>query len=135
MELINIADVREMSLITLTFGYGNNARNNNGLGYNNLVHTKICSPASNLKYKKGTLKVKKVCEFFNLNELYVIGEVLEGAISQSMKATINGNECIIKEIESKYGAIGKKGSTVGALVEGLDKEDIEVGQELHLGLE
>ncbi len=119
----------KMSLITLTFGYGNN-RNN----YSNSVHTNVRTPITNSKNKAGVLKVKKVCQFYNVNELYVIGEVIDGAVSESMKANINGNNLVVKEVESKYGAIGKKGVLVGTLIDGVQKEDIEVGQELHLEL-
>ncbi|MBN2127228.1 MAG: hypothetical protein JW703_02430 [Candidatus Diapherotrites archaeon] len=124
--------VRDMSLITLTFGNGNLSRNPY---FGNSAHTGVRSPISGLKNKSGTIKVKKICQFFNVDELYIIGEVMEGAISESMKAIVNGNQCTVKEVESKYGAIGKKGLLIGALVQGLDKEDVEIGQEIRLGLE
>jgi hypothetical protein len=120
-----------MSLITLTFGYGNER-----FDYLNksFYHAKVKSPISNLKGKNGTLKIKKITKFFNVPEVFVVGEVTEGLIADTMKGCINGCEFEVASVESKFGPVGKKGATIGAYLKGIEeKENLEIGQELKIG--
>jgi hypothetical protein len=114
-----------MSLISLTFG-----SNYRPGSYRPSVHTAIVPPFAGETSKGGKFSVKKVCRFYNCEELYVIGEVTEGGITDSMKANVKGNFFEVVEVESKIGARAKKGMNAGILVKGLSEDAVSVGDEI-----
>ncbi len=115
-----------MSLITLTFGNGNNksvlART-----------TQMAGPLENLKASSiNKVKVKKVNQFFGERNVYIIGEITEGVLFEQMKSVVGDKTGLIVELESKFGkAKAKKGMNVGLLLAGVEKDDIQEGQVLN----
>ena len=112
-----------MSLITLTFGGENKG------AYSEID---IVSPQDSIyvyPWEKNKLCVKKVTCFYNEPEVYVVGEIVSGAISKGMTGDVNGKHFTIKDLNCKYRGsdIAKKGMTIGLSIEGVSKEEIEKG--------
>ena len=49
-----------------------------------------------------------------------------------MKGLCNGIEFTVEEVNSKYGSIAKAGMTVGIVVKGISKEQINAGEVIIL---
>ena len=116
-----------MSLITLTFGDRGNC-------YSETPHTLISTPETAMTNKaksigaKAQAIIRKTCNFYSQNDVYVIAEVINGFIGQDMQATLNGKTMELLEIESKFGHSAKKGMTVGLTLKGISKEDLKTGE-------
>ena len=97
-----------VSLTSLTFG--EKCKYANGM-------IEVCTPQD--KYLendcgKGVIKVKKVEQFVGTEELCVIGELVSGSVALNMQANLQGQNAVVKEIESKYG--GQKVAVQGARI-------------------
>ena len=111
-----------MSLITLTFGAGNPATP--------CFETEVVSPQDSIRiypWEKNKLCVKKVSCFYNEPEVYIMGEIVSGAISEGMSGEVNGKHFTVKELNCKYrnSTVAKRGMTIGISVEGISREEIE----------
>ena len=116
-----------MSLITLTFGDRGNC-------YSETPHTLISTPETAMANKAKSIGaraqaiIRKTCNFYSQNDIYVIAEVINGFIGQDMQATLNGKTMELLEIESKFGHSAKKGMTVGLTLKGISKEELKTGE-------
>ena len=115
-----------MSLISLTFG-------NKKTPFSRFESISITTPLDKIKInplEENKVKVRKVCQFLGDSNLYLVCEVVAGAVCERMKANHCGNTLEIVEIDSKYpGAkAAKKGMTVGISVSGVSREDVKAGE-------
>ncbi|MFH1588435.1 MAG: hypothetical protein ABIA76_03805 [Candidatus Diapherotrites archaeon] len=133
-----------MSLITLTFGYGSATGmteqypRKTGIAEQysrKIAYSGVRTPAIDLKQKNGVLKIRKTSEFFNVPDVYVIAEVVEGIAANTMKGCINGIEFCLRDVESKNGSIAKKGTLMSGYFAGVTKEELEIGQEINVSVE
>ena len=116
-----------MSLITLTFGYKGEI--------NDTPHSTISTPSDriNEKIKEntfGSVTIQKTCKFYGQEDVFIVAKVNEGFISNSMKATLNGQEIEIVGMDSKYGSNAKKGMTIGISVKGINEKQLQRGTTL-----
>ncbi|MEK6942053.1 MAG: hypothetical protein AABW85_04315 [archaeon] len=110
-----------MSLITLTFGDKQKA--------NSYKFKEVSKPLDAIKTDEtGKLEVKKINQFFGERNVYVIGEVTSGVLSEQMKAKFGEKTCLLVEVESKVGNKAKKGMHAGLMLAGIEKEDVAIGQ-------
>ena len=79
---------------------------------------------------QGKIKVLKTDKFYGSDGICVIGRLIEGAVSKHM--SVCGKAGCILTVESKYGdgACIKQGAQVLLMIDGLEKEDVTVGEEL-----
>ncbi len=79
---------------------------------------------------QGKIVVLKTDKFYGSDGICVIGKLLEGAVSKHM--SICGKSGLITTVESKYGdnACCKTGTQVLLMIDGIEKEDVAVGEEL-----
>lgn len=110
-----------MSLISLTFGEKKQSFSTDLISISTPLDRMEVDPN-----EANSVKVKKVCQFFGDSTLYLICEVVSGAITEQMVGKCEGKFLEIKEIDSKYprSKIAKKGMTVGLSVSGVRKSDI-----------
>lgn len=116
-----------MSLITLTFGYKGEI--------NNTPHSVISTPADRINEKIqentfGLVTIEKTCKFYGQDDVFIVAKVNEGFVSNNMKATLNGEEIEIVEVDSKYGSNAKKGMTIGISVRGINEKQLAKGTTL-----
>jgi hypothetical protein len=125
-----------MSLITLTFGSGSKKNINNNSNNENESGLSVSTPESRLKQKilkgvsTGTVIVRKACRFYSRDEVFILGEVTEGLVSDDMKLFAGEKELRVIDIESKYGRAAKPGMTVGITVTGIDDDELPQGSTL-----
>ena len=110
-----------MSLISLTFGDKKQSFSTE--------LTSISTPLDRMEVdpsEESSVKVRKVCQFFGDPDLYLVCEVVSGAISEQMIGKCEGKHLEIQKIDSKYphSKIAKKGMTVGLTVSGVRKSDV-----------
>lgn len=100
-----------MSLITLTFN-GTSTEKADSIG-------------------RGTIRVIKTDKFYGINEVCVIGKLVEGAVSTNMH--LSGTNAMIKSVESNYGldSCVRAGAQVVLMVAGAEKNQFESGQEIQ----
>ena len=100
-----------MSLITLTF--------------NNSSTEKADSIGS------GKVKVIKADKFFGIEDICVIGKLLEGAVSTSM--CMPGSNSQIRSVESNYGLDSciREGAQVVLMVSNASKDSFQAGDEIE----
>ena len=120
-----------MSLISLTFGKDRQSFSSELIS--------ISTPMDNVKvnpHDSNTVKVRKVCQFLGDKNLYLVCEVVSGAICEHMVGNYEGKSLELLEIDSKYphSTLAKKGMSVGLTVKGLCKGDIRSGEELNFNL-
>ena len=113
-----------MSLITLTFGYKAEIANT--------PQTVISTPADRINQQIqesgfGSVTVEKTCKFYGQEEVFIVAKVNEGFVSNNMKATLNGQEIEIVDVDSKYGSNAKKGMTIGIGVKGINESRLPKG--------
>jgi len=104
-------EVKQMSLVTLTFG-GRSTEEAEHIG-------------------KGRVRVSRTEKFFGTPEVCIMGRLVEGAVSKNM--ALSGKEnCFIKSVESNYGegACTREGSQIVLMVSGIMKSDVNSGDEL-----
>lgn len=117
-----------MSLVSLTFG-----SNRQQMSVGKTVE--VIRPWDSIRIDpavENRLEVKKVSTFLNFDFPYIIGEILQGAVCEGMKGTCNGIEFTVEEVNSKYGSIAKAGMTIGIVVKGISKEQINAGEVITL---
>ena len=104
-----------MSLITMTFAKDGMQRANN-IG-------------------QGKIRVLKTDKFYGDDGICVIGKLIEGAVSKHMN--ICGKNACITTVESKYGnnSCIKQGAQVLLMIDGIEKEDVAVGEEMTFEME
>ena len=110
-----------MSLISLTFGEKKQS-------YSTEL-TSISTPLDRMEVnpnEDSAVKVRKVCQFLGDPNLYLVCEVISGAITEQMIGKCEGKPLEIQGIDSKYphAKIAKKGMTVGLSVSGVRKSDV-----------
>lgn len=116
-----------MSLITLTFGH-------KGI-IHATPHAAISTPEDRINEKIqentfGSVTIEKTCKFFGQDDVYIVAKVNEGFVSNSMKATLNGQEVEVVGVDSKYGSSAKKGMMIGISVKGIDRSQLPKGTTL-----
>ncbi|MDD3159637.1 MAG: hypothetical protein PHQ98_01580 [Candidatus ainarchaeum sp.] len=81
---------------------------------------------------RGKVAVLKTDKFFGTDELCVIGKLVEGAVSEEMFVCGDSSKKVVS-VESKSGdrLCSKIGAQVVLMVAGVNKEEINVGEELH----
>ena len=110
-----------MSLITLTFG---DKQKDNSYRFKDAAR-----PLEAIKTDEtGKIEVKKINQFFGERNVYVIGEVKSGVLSEQMKAKFGEKTCLLVEVESKVGHKARKGMHAGIVLAGIEKEDVAIGQ-------
>ncbi|MCD6434489.1 MAG: hypothetical protein J7L14_02670 [Candidatus Diapherotrites archaeon] len=116
-----------MSLITLTFAKKD--------CYIAKEHTLIVKPGQNLRNssERAVVKITKVCSFYNVEEPYLLGEVVSGVLSEDMVAEINGKLVRIETMDSKYEGVAKEGMRVGIMLTGIKSEEIPKEGVLEFG--
>ena len=79
---------------------------------------------------QGRIKVLKTDKFYGSDGVCVIGKLIDGAVSKHM--SICGKSGCITTVESKYGdnSCTKLGAQVLLMIDGLEKEDFSVGEEV-----
>jgi len=84
---------------------------------------------------QGKIKVLKTDKFYESDGICVIGKLIEGAVSKHM--SICGKSGCITTVESKYGdnACSKTGAQVLLMIDGIEKEDVAVGEEMSFETE
>jgi len=110
-----------MSLISLTFGDKRQSFSTE--------MSSISTPLDRMEVdpnETSAVKVRKVCQFLGDPNLYLVCEVVSGAITEQMIGNCEGKSLEIQEIDSKYphSKIAKKGMTVGLSVSGVRKSDV-----------
>ncbi|GEM_PF-3475793 len=117
-----------MSLVSLTFGSGK-------MPSVSSVRMFVQKPLSNLQVnpnEENLVEIIKTSQFFGHENVYVIAQVVSGVLLQNMRLNVNGRECQIGDIESKFGVSNaKKGMVVGFYILGADKEAVQKGQKLQ----
>ena len=100
-----------MSLITLTFN-GTSTEKADSIG-------------------RGKVRVIKTQKFYGLDELCVIGKLVEGAVSTSMH--MSGTNSMVKSVESNYGLDSciRAGAQVVLMVAGANTDQFSFGQEVQ----
>lgn len=75
------------------------------------------------------LRVRKACQFYGMDELYVMGEVVSGCVTTNMKGSCNNKILFVAELECKYPGVtrAKKGMKIGLMVYGVEREDLREG--------
>ncbi|MFH1225648.1 MAG: hypothetical protein V1676_07680 [Candidatus Diapherotrites archaeon] len=114
-----------MSLVSLTFGKGKQ-------DFSVRAPIKITQPYESFHAKAGEenkLEVVKVCKFYKLDDIYVVGKIVSGVVGENMAAVVNGKNCQVLELTCKYkGApIAGSGMTVGVMLRGAESSAIERG--------
>jgi hypothetical protein len=122
--------VIDMSLTTLTFG--DRTSRDSGHDFRTID---LSRPMENVEVApsvENKLKVIKICQFYKCQYVYILGEVMNGVVGESMKGRTGEKAFLVESIESKYpGARAvKKGVRVGLMVSGIEKEDVSEGATL-----
>lgn len=115
-----------MSLVSLTFGRGREE-------FSVKPHIQITRPEDRFASAEGIenrFEVLRVCNFYKIDDLYIVGKIISGVVEERMTTSINGRKCEVVELECKYrGAeIAGTGMTVGLLVRGPAKGDVGNGE-------
>ncbi len=116
-----------MSLISLTFGKGKQEPSFNQI--------EIASPCDSISISpdvENLVEVKKACTFFKHTGIYIVGEVLSGAVKGEMQGECNGKRFCIEEIDSRLGNAAKEGMSVGLSTSGISLEDLKAGDVISL---
>ncbi|MBT4870465.1 MAG: hypothetical protein HON47_02740 [Candidatus Diapherotrites archaeon] len=84
---------------------------------------------------QGKIKVLKTDKFYGDDGICVIGKLIEGAVSKHMN--ICGKSGQVTTVESKYGdhSCTHQGAQVLLMIDGLEKEDLSVGEEISFEME
>ncbi|MBU0635575.1 hypothetical protein KKE06_00955 [Candidatus Micrarchaeota archaeon] len=116
-----------MSLISLTFGNSRSETVSEVISPN----LEVITPEDQIQAMPGIenrVEVKKACQFVGHSDVYIVGQIVSGVVSNQMKGSLAGNSFQIVELESKYGhRIAKEGMTVGITVRGIPKESLKTG--------
>ena len=82
-------------------------------------------------FSRGKIRVLKADQFFGVNEVCVIGKLVDGAVAKEM--FVPGTKKRIISVESNYGegSCTKKGAQVVLMVENASKDDYSTGQEIE----
>lgn len=123
-----------MSLITLAFGSGRNSSHEGPTVYVSTPESRINQRLTKPGEGKGTALVKKACRFYSHDDVFILAEVIDGFLSENMKAMFGEKEIRVLSLESKYGRAAKKGMIVGMSVEGITEEELPSGSTLSFEL-
>ena len=79
----------------------------------------------------GKVRVMKTDKFFGINEICVIGKLVEGAVANNMR--VQGRSAFVRSVESNYGEdyCVKEGAQVVIMVSGISKEEYNSGDEIR----
>lgn len=118
-----------MSLVSLTFGDGKK------MSYEAPIQ--VVRPFDKFKDNpnvENRLEVKKACVFYNHKELYIVGKIISGVVSEQMEGFINGTRFKVIELESKHaGPIAGAGMTIGLVIPHLEEGLIKNGDLVSFG--
>lgn len=121
-----------MSLVSLTFGYGKAPSTSTG------VRMFIQKPLANIRTnpnEENAIEIVKTSQFFGQQDIYVIARVVSGVMLQNTNININGNLCMVSEIESKLGKTNaKKGMLVSFFIPGQYGSLLEKGQKVKCSI-
>ena len=83
------------------------------------------------------LRVVKACQFFGEKDVYIMGEVEKGFISENMSGKCGEKEFSVKSMECKKPHIKKatKGMKIGLMITGIDSDDVSAGESLAFSME
>lgn len=115
-----------MSLVSLTFGSGKSQ-------FSVRPAIAVLNPWDKIKVDpsiENKVEVKKVCQFLGCEEVYIVGQITSGVVTDRMKGHNKDFTFEIVELESKYRGVAKQGMTVGLLVKGISKEAVCRGDTL-----
>ena len=84
---------------------------------------------------QGKIKVLKTDKFYGSDGICVIGRLIEGAVSKHMN--LCGKAGCILTVESKYGdgSCIKQGAQVLLMIDGIEKDEVTIGEELSFEAE
>lgn len=119
-----------MSLVSLTFGTGKSE-------FSVKPAISVINPWDRIKVDpnvENKVEIKKVCQFLGCEEVYIVGQITSGVVSDQMNGLIKGSMFEIVELESKYRGVAKQGMTVGLLVKGVSKDQFCRGDTLTFSL-
>lgn len=113
-----------MSLVSLTFGSGKSE-------FSVKAPISVLTPEDQIAIDpavENRLEIKKACQFLGHTDVYLVGQIVSGVVTNSMKGQVNGLDFEIVELESKIGhRIAKTGMTVGLTVRGIQKDLFKQG--------
>jgi hypothetical protein len=100
-----------MSLITLTFN-GTSTEKADSIG-------------------RGKIRVIKTQKFYGMDDICVIGKLVDGAISTNMH--LSGTNALVKSVESNYGLDSciRAGAQIVLMVSNANKDQFSSGQEIQ----